>query len=110
MPVPQANFPEPLAAAALRLRQAARLKMLNQTGGKIVHAVRIGPVKKGALKGYHIALSAAKRRKILSAVVSSDGWLTTFRRLLALKTFFKHLPANRLIIDRDLDWLRRMHP
>lgn len=109
MPVPQTTTTLAQASRNLRLRQAAALRNLSQTGGSLGKAVKIGPIRKGALMGYHLDLPAAHRRAILGAVIRKDGWTTVSRRLTALKTFFKHLPGNRTIVDNDLRWMRKVH-
>lgn len=69
--------------------------------------VRIGPLKRGALNGYHLGLPAKERRYLLIRDLQSSGYTTTVKRLIALKTVNKNHATNKKIVDSDLAWIRK---
>ena len=71
--------------------------------------VRIGPLKKGSLMGYHIKNSEAKRRKILTMVVlSKEKPLSTFRKLGALMVLSKRRsPKSSRVFKKNRDWIKK---
>lgn len=70
--------------------------------------VKIGPLKKGALNGYHLGLLASERRAILMRDLQSSGYTKTIKRLIALKTYNKNRLANKKKVNSDIVWIRKM--
>ena len=70
--------------------------------------VRIGPLKKGSLMGYHVKNSPTKRRQILTMVIlSKEKPLSTFRKLGALMVLTKRRsPKSSRIFRKNRDWVK----
>ena len=71
--------------------------------------VRIGPLKKGSLMGYHTANSPTKRRQILTMIVlSKEKPLSTFRKLGALMVLTRRRsPKSSEIFMKNRNWVKK---
>lgn len=101
------------ASTAQLVRRLQAIKASEPRGNGLprtrVPKVLIGPVQKGALRGYKLHYPAAERRRFLAHDVSFSGYTKTARRLVALKTFNNNNLAHRAIVTRDLNWLRKTY-
>lgn len=71
--------------------------------------VRIGPLKKGSLMGYHTKNLMKNRRRILTMVVMmKEKPLSTFRKLGALMVLSKRrAPKSSAIYRKNRDWVKK---
>lgn len=71
--------------------------------------VRIGPLKRGSLMGYHVKNSDAHRHRILSMVVlSKEKPISTFRKLGALMVLTKRRsPKSSRIFKKNRNWVKK---
>ena len=71
--------------------------------------VRIGPLKKGSLMGYHTKNSPTKRHQILTMVVlSKEKPLSTFRKLGALMVLTKRRsPKSSITFRKNRNWVKK---
>ena len=69
--------------------------------------VRIGPLKKGNLMGYHTKSSTKNRHRIL-ALVTKNKPLSVFRKLGALMVLSKRqAPKSSAVFKKNRNWVKR---
>jgi hypothetical protein len=68
-------------------------------------------LKKGALTkfGYHIDLPANQRHEALARSVRKNGYATTLKRVVLLRTYNKSRSYLRKKVDSDIKWLQRYY-